>query len=347
MSHRSSSDEAAEHLRLALPLMARYQIPVTPQNYAVWYDYVAGVNEPLKQSIDDMMMGDGSLTEDFIEDLYHRFVINPILKKLAQARESIRSLLEEIDDGVANSDGEVTRYEASLAGYSSRLEADIGSAELRTIIERLADETKSVRETGARLHERLEQSRQEAEALRKELEQARHEATTDALTGLANRKAFYRALEQLTNAAVDGDETLCLLVADIDHFKNINDSYGHLLGDKVIRYIGSIINDCVKGKDLVARYGGEEYAVLLPDTAYQGALAVAESVRQSIERGRLVRSDTRERIGTVTVSIGVTEFRPGESQEDFIGRADEALYRAKQAGRNRVSGEPESVATAV
>jgi len=337
----TTHDEAAEYLRLALPLMSRYRVPVTPPNYAVWYEYVAGTHEALRRALDERMAKDEPITEEVIQNLYDAHVALPTAKKLAQAREALRAVLEQLGGSMDEADGEVSRYQASLAGFSARLREAPDGAELRRAIEHLVEETRSVRETGHLLQERLDQSRMETEALRRELEQLRQEATTDALTGLANRKAFQHAFETL--AGHSGERHLCLLLVDIDRFKSINDNYGHLVGDKVLRYIANVMRDCIKGKDFVARYGGEEFAVLLPDTPYPGAMAVAENLRRAIEGGRLVRLDTREHIGSVTVSVGVAHYRTNEPFNDFIGRADEALYRSKKAGRNRVSGEEDPV----
>ena len=337
MSEENCKDEAAEFLRLSLPLMAKYAIPVTPNNYAVWFEYVSGANQPLRTAIDDLIETKGAINEAVVQDLYERHVTDATQLRIAKTREALRSLLDEMGGTITQADGEVLKYEASLAGYSDRLQGDVSTGELRTVVEKLTEETRSVRETGNTLHVRLEESRLETEALRKELEQARIEATTDVLTGLANRKAFFRALEQIHQT--DETKNSSLVLVDIDHFKNVNDSYGHLLGDKVIRFVGSIMKNSVKGKDLVSRYGGEEYAILLPDTEHQGALTVAENIRASIEAGKLIRSDTRKTIGTITVSLGVAQYRAGETNDDYIARADEALYFSKENGRNRVSGE--------
>ena len=128
----------------------------------------------------------------------------------------------------------------------------------------------------------------------------------------------------------------CLLLGDIDHFKSVNDTYGHLLGDKVIKFVAKVFKDGTKGQDLAARFGGEEFAVLLPDTPLSGATAVAENLRKAVEAGRLRRTDTGEAVRQVTISIGATILLPGEPAGATISRADAALYRAKQGGRNRV-----------
>jgi diguanylate cyclase len=191
----------------------------------------------------------------------------------------------------------------------------------------------------ATLKSKLDASKQEIERLREEVNRARDASLTDGLTGLVNRKGFDQVLANCLDAlspeqAVEGP---CLLMGDIDHFKEINDTYGHLFGDKVIRAVAGVLKENVKGRDTAARYGGEEFIILLPDTPLRGAQALAENIRSSIERGRIKRSGSEEAVARVTLSLGVAHYHPGESITAFIERADRALYAAKHNGRNRVS----------
>jgi diguanylate cyclase len=130
---------------------------------------------------------------------------------------------------------------------------------------------------------------------------------------------------------------MCLMMLDIDRFKEINDRHGHLIGDKVIKYVATTLKRLVRGGDFVARYGGEEFGIILDDTPEKGAIIVAENVRATIEQAMLKRTDTGDPIGTVTVSIGISRYGKGDTGESLLDRADRALYHAKQEGRNRVS----------
>lgn len=333
----ADQNKAGEYLRLALPLMSRYGVPVTPPNYAVWYHYVSGANEALRRVVDDLVAAGTEITEALTRKLYHEYVSECNEERLQQARATLDGLVGSVDGTLESAQGEVTRYGESLARYAENLSQDPGDDAVRSIVQGLLHDTASVQEVGDQLHARLEASRREAEALREELQLARQEALTDALTGLTNRKGFDLALAKMMNQAMESASQLCLALIDIDFFKRINDTYGHLLGDKVIQHVAKILHDSVKGKDCKARYGGEEFAVLLPETNLAGALTVAEKIRTTVESGRLIKAETREVIDSVTVSAGVARWHTGQSAEEFIGRADQALYQSKENGRNRVT----------
>jgi diguanylate cyclase (GGDEF)-like protein/PAS domain S-box-containing protein len=151
-------------------------------------------------------------------------------------------------------------------------------------------------------------------------------AHRDGLTGLWNRRAFDEALEREWQRTLDGSG-ISLLLLDIDHFKAFNDRHGHPVGDECLRSVSAAVNGVVRAGDVVARYGGEEIAVILPDTSIEDAVELAERIRSAIERS-----------GVVTASIGVAAASGGhDSPENIVHAADSAMYQAKAAGRNRVA----------
>ncbi|MGH8327144.1 MAG: GGDEF domain-containing protein, partial [Steroidobacteraceae bacterium] len=177
---------------------------------------------------------------------------------------------------------------------------------------------------------------EEVRELTQQLVQAQSEALLDPLTGLKNRRGFERVVQELATL----DERLkgsALLLTDVDHFKHINDTHGHLLGDKVLRAIGHELHSNLKGRDLAARWGGDEFAVLLRQTTPTGAAILAEQLRTAVAGGRMQGGDGREISGAVTLSIGVAVAGDQESFEALLARADRALYAAKRGGRNQVA----------
>ncbi|HYD18930.1 MAG TPA: GGDEF domain-containing protein, partial [Patescibacteria group bacterium] len=191
----------------------------------------------------------------------------------------------------------------------------------------------------------LETSSGQVKELKKNLDNVRREALTDGLTGVANRKAFDKQILDLVEEATANATPLTLMMLDIDFFKKFNDAYGHVVGDQVLKLVARTLVDNVKGRDMVARYGGEEFAVLLPETPLAAAMKVAEMLRRTVEHKEVVNKTTQENLGRITLSMGVAEYLPGENISRVIERADEALYRSKKAGRNRVSpaDHPDSI----
>jgi two-component system cell cycle response regulator len=169
----------------------------------------------------------------------------------------------------------------------------------------------------------------------KMLEQLQTLATTDGLTKLFNSRHFYNQLAREVDRSNRYNPPLSLLLLDIDHFKNYNDSFGHLEGDKVLMRLAKIIKSCLRKLDTAYRYGGEEFTIILPETSGAEAETVAHRIKAAVEKeGFHPEADNPQ---TVTVSIGVTQYHPGEELAAFIKRADLAMYQSKQAGRNRVT----------
>ena len=189
------------------------------------------------------------------------------------------------------------------------------------------------------LEKRLASTSDEVVQLRKEIEISRREASTDGLTGLANRKLFDLTMRETASHAMESGDSLCLLMLDIDFFKKFNDNYGHQTGDKVLKLLALVLTESIKTHDVAARYGGEEFVVVMPGSDLDDALVVGELIRDRIAKKNIVNRTTGKKLGGTTPSVGAAIYVPGEALTDFIERADIALYTAKQTGRNRVVSE--------
>lgn len=332
-------EETAGYVRLALPLMSRYNVPITPKNYAVWYDYVSGKSRELREAIDSMLHKAEQFTHEINEMLYQRFCAELDEGALTDLRDNLRQLLIDIFTQVAQLTEQAGEYENIVVKSVDKLSGDASIQDIRSVVDEIIVETKKIGQSGRATQTKLQEATDELEALKKEFEQAKAAALIDFLTGLANRKAFDGAIQGSVEDAASESQPLSLLLIDIDRFKRFNDEHGHLVGDEVLRLVARKIKENVRGRDFVARYGGEEFAVILPDTPVAGAKTVAENIRLSFSEGKLRRVRTSEYIGAITISLGAAQYRPGEPVEDFVDRSDRALYLAKHSGRNRVATE--------
>jgi len=246
------------------------------------------------------------------------------------ARELDTQIREQVD-GLQSSVQEAADLDSLKHVLESHLEGLLG-----TMDEHQQQRDQREQETAARLKglaERVANMEQEAQGYREHLEVQRQKALIDPLTGLPNRAAWSERLDQEVNTWHQRGNNLSLAMLDLDHFKRINDGYGHLAGDKVLKIIANVLRKRLRPNDFIARFGGEEFVLLMPNSSLSDALAAGEVLRAAIEacpfhfKGEPV---------TITVSMGVAQFQPGERSDLALKRADEALYRAKAAGRNQV-----------
>ncbi|MGY2363224.1 diguanylate cyclase [Pseudomonas azotoformans] len=246
------------------------------------------------------------------------------------ARELDTQIREQVD-GLQSSVQEAADLDSLKHVLESHLEGLLG-----TMDEHQQQRDLREQETAARLKglaERVANMEQEAQGYREHLEVQRQKALIDPLTGLPNRAAWSERLDQEVNTWHQRGNNLSLAMLDLDHFKRINDGYGHLAGDKVLKIIANVLRKRLRSTDFIARFGGEEFVLLMPNSSLTDALAAGEVLRAAIEacpfhfKGEPV---------TITVSMGVAQFQPGERSDLALKRADEALYRAKAAGRNQV-----------
>jgi diguanylate cyclase len=340
MQYNHTKPESAEYMRLALPYMAKHDAPMHPISYAVWYEHVAGMNQALSKAIETLSAPGALFNGSDIETLFNQYIADITPETASLLSQEFQRIIGNLVDSTDAVTREADRFDQALQTFKR----DSGLDKAETVNARtLLDSIQTIEVATRSLKTRLTESQEEIAALREEVIRARDVALLDSLTGLLNRRGFDQALadclDELNGNADDPVAQPCLLMCDIDHFKQINDTYGHLFGDRVIRAVAQVIQNNVKGRDTAARYGGEEFIILLPDTPLAGALTLAEKLRYTIKHGRIKRhhGDADEELpAKVTISIGVARHLPGESIAAFMERADKALYQAKRTGRDRV-----------
>ncbi len=339
MQENTSLADSQSYVRLAIPLMTKYAIPITPENYAVWYKYVSGGESELNRTIDAIRTEGKPFTEETNELLHRQFCTEGDENELKKLREDLRQILITILSQVADLTGQTKRYEQFITSSIDVLTEDVSVEDVKKVLGDLIRETKTIGKAGKTIQNELRETTHTLEALKQELEQVKMEALVDFLTGIPNRKAFSDTLDKSIGESRSDNRALSLLLIDIDHFKGFNDKFGHLIGDEILRFVAKKIKEMVRGSDYLARFGGEEFIVILPQTPLSGATVVAETIRSFFAGTKLKAVSTSKNLGTVTMSIGVACYRRDEPLEQFIGRTDQALYVAKNNGRNRVAEE--------
>lgn len=336
----SDPPELAEDLaKLALAALSKRRISASPNNFAVWYTYYSGAVLGLNRAIESIEESSGDIDAATTAELYHRFLSEvdnsvEVNKAADQLSDKMASVLGDIGEAGKH----VGAFGSTLDGALSALKTLDAGDMAKDVIASALQSTRQMADRNARLEKQLTGTIEEITRLREDLEILRREAYTDGLTGIANRKRFDQVLRQEAELSQQSGEDVSLLMLDIDHFKLFNDSHGHQVGDQVLRLLAATLRENVKGRDMPARYGGEEFAIILGRTAFDGALAVAEQIRQAISSKRVRNRKSGEYLGQVTISVGVATLDPGEPVNNLVARADKALYAAKRNGRNCVCG---------
>jgi diguanylate cyclase len=323
-------------LRQVLKLMTAHAEDYRPMTYAVWYEYVMQGEQPLCERLDQAVANSERLSSAATEELYSRHLIGRRQQIISQAHATILQALDSMSSAIGDAHLNTGRFAGHLRDFSVGVQQPLSPQMFSQSVQIIAEQARQSSAELALVQARLQESEAQVKRMSEDLAQIRAEVYIDSLSGLFNRRRFDAALENLVTNALTEREPLSLLLVDIDQFKGINDAYGHVFGDQVIQSVSQAIKASVKGRDVAARYGGDEFAVLLPETAASGGATVAEYIRRIIERRRVSDfAGDMEPIG-VTVSIGIATLTRSDGPQDLLRRADKALYQAKKNGRNAV-----------
>lgn len=318
----------------ALRMMQEHNIWPTPLSYEVWLHVAGAPESALAQEVNRILSAGEKMSEELIESLAYKFIARlRVNDEVRDAGLKLTRELSSITEVIAEAQKTQRKYSETLEGAKAHMRA-VDTEALSGLIESLTSATNTVLDHHVHLETRLSESSREVNRLRKHLDQVRMEAMTDALTNLANRKSFDEALDAHCET---GDKMLTLAVIDIDHFKQFNDTWGHQTGDQVLRYVASVLARIGRAPRLAARYGGEEFVLLFPEETVDSVERILNEARSEIASRVLKRRSTNEDLGTVTISAGLAQRELGEDALDLIDRADRALYKSKNNGRNRVT----------
>jgi diguanylate cyclase len=310
----------------------------TPLNFEIWVHYLGDPEGPLGREIKRILAAAEPFTEATADMLAAEYL--PRGRLTEEIRDAGRVLdreLSSVSEAISKAHKSQAAYGETLDQAATSIESVGDGAGLQAIVTGLTSATRKVQSENETLEKRLDASTREVARLREHLEQVRRDAMTDALTNLANRKAFDEHLEAACARADAEDGALTLAVLDIDHFKRFNDTWGHQTGDQVLRYVASVMGRVAKDPRIAARYGGEEFAMIFPNESLGQVESALEAVRKEIGSRSLRRRSTDDELGAVTLSAGFARRRPGETASALLDRADAALYASKHAGRNRVT----------
>lgn len=322
----------------ALDYAKTYQTPPVPAAYEVWFTYASGDNPLISGQIDAMIDSGKTPGSYDIAQIYSQY-LSVEAKKRDQLNLANNKLDKEMDGilGLIQSHlSSSESYSGSLMERAKGLSDNASPATVRHTIEALLNENRTMRAETAKLTSCLEQSKAQIQELRTNLAKSRENEMRDPLTNIANRRRFEICLAEEIERARTAKQELCLVYADLDYFKQVNDGFGHLIGDEVLKYFAGLLTKNLRKGDLPARYGGEEFAVIMPGTSADEATQIMDDIRQKLQQTRLVVTENNQSLGTITASFGVAAFNDSDDIAQLMKRADANLYAAKNDGRNRV-----------
>ena len=324
----------------AVGQMRAHHAPGYPKSYEVWYTHLAGQNPGLSRAIADILSRGVEISESAIEQLYDKFLSSTRVAE--QAEQASIGMIHEIDKVMEMVDaalGSTANYGNSLEEITADLDGNSDRGNIRDLVSRLVSATRETVATNRSLETRLKETRGEIQDLRENLEVIRTESLTDPLTTLANRKHLDAMLLKTIDQSTLTGEPLTVMMIDVDKFKVFNDTWGHLTGDQVLRLVALSIKGAVRPTDTAARFGGEEFAIVMPQSSLKSGSLVAERIRQTVMSRELVKRSTGEALGRLTVSIGIATLQKGDTASLLVERADKCLLVAKRTGRNKCVSE--------
>ncbi len=334
-SKKNNFEISAQVLKKTLPLMVQNRIPATPNHYSLWYTYVSRENLDLIRELGDVLAM-GVCTETKSSQLYLKYIAPSSEKKLENLKIELEKLMCDMSSSLTDAfDGAGVfkdKISASFNKINKAVSGELSIEETMSAMREMVKNSQNVLRVVEICMRRLERSQKEITDLKEQLSVVKQEACEDGLTELLNRRSFDADIRSY----VDGDVPFSIIMGDIDHFKILNDTYGHQVGDLALKAVAKAFSASCRDNASVYRFGGEEIVMLLPGTPVRTARQIAETIRRRVEKLNIMGKDTGVKVSNVTISLGVSATDGGLTVDAIVKDVDTMLYEAKRLGRNRV-----------
>ncbi|WP_296653117.1 GGDEF domain-containing protein [Rhodoferax sp.] len=336
--YTQSKEKSAELLRIVLARMGQHDAAFNPLTFTVWFEYAAGINHQLNQAIDALLQTQPRLGDMDLWNLYHSHVAEVDPQAMHRIGDELQLVMKTLGTAASDTGGQAGKFGAQLESLAAELQG-VSDKLVSPAMTQAIEGTTLMRRSAQALESEVRNNQIEIQRLQSELNRVRDESLVDALTQVLNRKGFETKLAAMMGQPTGTDRAHWLVMFDLDHFKKVNDTHGHVMGDRVLQALGEVLKSCLSvcPHASVARYGGEEFALMLPDSSKDECSKMAELVRTRTKALKIRDRRTQEVVLTVTISGGMSAMKADDDSHSLVARADAALYQSKQGGRDRIT----------